>query len=191
MSASVRPTPVSQSKGSESSNTNDHTNTLRKFRKDIRGWLTGIFEQIFRIIFFWIKDDKQLGHVIREIHLYSFHAIILWYVILHTFLQSYWLLTSLWMLIGIVWISHMLTGTCVITLIERNLTGEDITIMDPILSLFGMPLTRECRSGFTIAMSTVSFAFLTFELWSRSILNLQAWSYTLLPSAQKTYSYVC
>jgi hypothetical protein len=176
---------------SESSNNNDVSNSIRNARKQIRDYLKNFFETLFRAMFFWIKDDNELGVVIREIHRYCLHAVVIWYVLLHTFLPSYWLLVGLWALIGLVWLSHLATGTCVISSIERKLTGESITILDPILNLFGIPLSRECRIGTTISFSTLSFLFLSFELWTRSILNLKNWSYLLLtPSYEKAYSYI-
>jgi hypothetical protein len=169
---------------------NEISSKLRSARKNIRDSLKRVIESISRILFFWETDSVKLGYLIRDVHAYAFHAIVISYILLHTFYQSYWGLVTLWSIITVVWLTQVLAGTCVITSLEKQLTGEDITIMDPILRVFNIPITRENRMGFTILLSTLSVSFLSLELWSRSILNIQEWIYLLFPTKENNYAYI-
>lgn len=52
-------------------------------------------------------------------------------------------------------VGHVLYGRCPLTLVERRLHGENITIVDPVLQLFGLPVTRENRHNLNAVLSTI------------------------------------
>ena len=52
-------------------------------------------------------------------------------------------------------VGHVLYGRCPLTLVERRLHGENITILDPVLQLFGLPVTRENRHNLNAVLSTI------------------------------------
>jgi hypothetical protein len=68
----------------------------------------------------------------------------------------------------------MITGGCVLTRIEQRLTGDNLTIVDPLLEIFNIPKTRENIMGITLLFSTICFITLSFELFTRTLLNVKA-----------------
>lgn len=69
---------------------------------------------------------------------------------------------------------HMITGGCVFTRIEQRLLEDKITIVDPLLDIFHIPKTRENIMGITLLSSTLCFVTLSFELFTRTLLNIKA-----------------
>jgi hypothetical protein len=145
--------------------------SIKKIRRKIQSSL----ESFLRYIFFWESDDKQIGKFIRVLHQYFIMAIAVSYFIIHTLLPSYWLLLLIWCLICIIWIFHISLGGCVLTRIEQKLTGEKITIIDPLLELFHIPVNKETTMGITLLTSSTCFIFITFELMARTLLNIRDW----------------
>lgn len=45
---------------------------------------------------------------------------------------------------------HMITGGCVLTRIEQRLTGDNLTIVDPLLEIFNIPKTRKYNGNYDI-----------------------------------------
>ncbi len=146
------------------------TSPVQKFRKHVEKAI----ETCLRWIFFWESDDKRIGLLIRVLHQYSIMGIVIIYVLVHTFFPSYFLMVGLWLVIGCIWSMHMITGGCVITRIEQRLLEDKITIVDPLLDIFNIPKTRENIMGITLLSSTLCFVTLSFELFTRTLLNIKS-----------------
>jgi fructose-specific phosphotransferase system IIC component len=54
----------------------------------------------------------------------------------------------------VAWISQLLLGACIVTIIERMLTNDRTTIMDPWLRRFGLPCTHRWRMRLTLIASS-------------------------------------
>ena len=132
-------------------------------------------ERGLRNLFFWETDDKKLGSLIRFLHHGVVYVTLIWYIVIHTILPSYFLLILLYGFILLVWIHHILCGGCLSSKIEQKLLGDSSSFVDPILQAFHMPVTPESTVGVTIMGSTLLVTFLTFEILSRTILNLKSW----------------
>lgn len=145
---------------------------IRQFRKQFQSFL----EMVLRWIFFWETDDKRLGRLIYLLHQSSVMFSIVCYMVIHTLYPSYIVLGILWIITCFVWLLHIFTGGCVLTRIEQKLTEEKITIIDPILEIFHIPVTKETTMGVTVLMSTVFMSALSFELLARTIINVKSWS---------------
>jgi hypothetical protein len=78
---------------------------------------------------------------------------------------------GVWLTMSIIWIHHILTGSCILTRIEQRLINDKITLADPLLELFNIPVTKENAMAITIFISTVSCITLSFELFTRTMLN--------------------
>jgi len=56
--------------------------------------------------------------------------------------------------ISIFWLAmltmYVVNRGCVLTQLEKYLTGEDITIVDPLLKLFGLPIKKHNRNAITM-----------------------------------------
>jgi hypothetical protein len=168
----------SASDSTQQANTNENSDMkMRSFRKKLQNG----FEIFFRWLFFWERDDKRLGTLIRALHQLVLMALIVFFCLIHTVIPNYIYLFLLWLTSFIIWALHMLTGSCVLTKIEHKLTGEKITVADPFLDLFHIPKTKETIMGITIMSSTVFFLFLSFELIARTVLNVRSyWSKSFL-----------
>jgi hypothetical protein len=144
---------------------------IKRIRKQIQsGVETGI-----RWLFFWESDDAKIGRLLRTFHQYFIMALALFYFMVHVLVPSYWYLLFIWCWFTIIWISHLINGGCVFTRIEQKLTGEKITIVDPLLELFQIPVSRETTLGITILSSTVCFLFTTSELVMRTLVHCKEW----------------
>jgi hypothetical protein len=147
--------------------------------KEIRKKIQSGIEFGIRWLFFWETDDAKIGRLLRTFHQYFIISLMAFYFMVHILVPSYWYLLFIWICFTILWISHLINGGCVFTRIEQKLTGEKITIIDPLLELFQIPVTRETTLGITILSSTVCFLFITAELVARTVLNVNQW----LPTA--------
>lgn len=54
----------------------------------------------------------------------------------------------------VAWLSQLLLGACIVTIIERMLTNDRTTIMDPWLRRFGLPCTHRWRMRLTLLASS-------------------------------------
>jgi len=151
-----------------------HSNRRESFQRNLRKWMEPIVEYGCRCILFWESDDKTIGMLIRTIHTAAVHGVLFLYILVHTLFPSYWLLCMLWCIIGLSWLHHILTGCCIFTRIEQRLMGVKTTISDYLLELFHIPVTNENTMGFTICMSTLLCILLSFELFSRTLLNVNS-----------------
>jgi|GEM_PF-2060990 len=52
------------------------------------------------------------------------------------------------------WISQLVLGACIVTIIERMLSNDRSTILDPWLRRFGLPCTHRWRMRLTLMASS-------------------------------------
>jgi len=152
---------------------------VRSFQRKLRIVLEPVIEQCFRNLFFWETDDKQIGWLIRSFHSNILAIIFIVYWISHTVLHSYWLLWFIWIILGTIWLQHMVTGCCILTRIEQRLIGDKSCVLDPMMRLFQIPVTNENGKGLTIFLSTTFFFLQSLELYTRTVLNIQSFLYFL------------
>jgi hypothetical protein len=133
------------------------------------------FEKIIRWIFFWESDDKKLGVLLRFLHHSIVYTMGILYVLNHTIIPSYILFCFLYFGFFIVWTHHIITGGCLSSKVEQRLIGDSKSFVDPILEAFHIPITDKSTAGTVILGSTLVMSMLTFELTSRSILNIRHW----------------
>jgi hypothetical protein len=143
--------------------------------KSIRKRIQTVLETGIRWLFFWESDDAKIGRLLRTFHQYFIISLIVFYFMVHVFVPSYWYLLFIWCWFTLIWVSHLIMGGCVFTRIEQKLTGEKVTILDPLLELFQIPVTKETTLGITIMSSTVCFMFMTSELFTRTVINCKDW----------------
>lgn len=129
-------------------------------------------EYILRWIFFWERNDRRLGTLIRLLHHSIMYSLAICLVLVHTLLPSYWLFVLIYGIVGLIWIQHIVCGGCVVNRIEKTLLGDTKGFVDPFLEAFHMPVTDETTRGVTIMGSTLVMVLLTLELTSRTILNI-------------------
>ena len=141
--------------------------------KKIRKFIEYYLEKILRTVFFWEKEDRRLGLILRTLHNGFMISIIFLYIFNHTLFPSIFLLICIWILSTLLFLFHLLTGGCLCTKLEHKLTGERVTIIDPILEIFHIPVTKETVKGFTILGSSLFFGFTTLEVLFHLLLQIK------------------
>lgn len=139
-------------------------NTVILLFKKIRKLIEYYLEKVLRTVIFWEKDNRRLGLILRTLHSSFITLILSLYVFNHTLFPSFILLFGIWCMSILIFLLHILTGGCLCTKLEYKLTGERTTIIDPILEIFHIPVTKETVSGFTVLASTTFFIFVSLEL---------------------------
>jgi hypothetical protein len=157
------------------------TNELSMKPSSTRAWLhrkiDEYTERFVRILFFWETNDKKLGILIRFLHHSLIYMALIWYVVIHTFLPSYFLFVGFYCFCLVVWLHHIISWGCVLNRLEQKLVGDTATFVGPILEIFHIPVTADSTDGVVVMGATVCIFFLTFELLSRSIVNVRSWLY--------------
>ena len=62
-----------------------------------------------------------------------------------------------------IFLFHITARHCPLTKLERQLHGEDITVLDPILYIVGLPPTKQNRNGLQVIISSM---LLGFFIWN-------------------------
>jgi len=142
-------------------------------------WLPRVIQDcvefVLRKIFFWEDDDKRIGNLIRFLHHGLVYTMFAWYMMIHTFVPSYFLFLIFYIIVAIVWIQHLLVGGCVLSRLERKFIGDEKSFVDPIMEAFHIPVTPESTEGMVLLGSSGVLVMLTFELIARTILNIKSW----------------
>ena len=131
-------------------------NILRKIRTTI----VDLIVDLARVLFFWIPGgDPEVGRALMTCHPFLIMIFVAMLFLLpskHNFriliaIASVAVVASQWLL-----------GGCVITRAEQKLTGSKTTIMDPFLTLAGLPADRNTRIAATIGMGSSISAVLVW-----------------------------
>jgi hypothetical protein len=144
---------------------------LTRFREKLHS----LTEFLFRWIFFWESDEKKLGHLIRFVHHSLIYITLMMYMVIHTFVPSYFLFCIFYGWILLVWLQHIVVGDCIFSVLEQRFLKDKKYFVDPILEIARIPVTPEGAVGVVVLGSTVVMFFLTFELLCRTILNIRQW----------------
>lgn len=146
-----------------------------------RGWLHQKIdewtERFIRFLFFWETNDKKLGILVRFLHHSLIYMSLIWYIVIHTFLPSFILFIGFYGFCFVVWLHQVISWGCTLNRLEQKLIGDTTTFVGPILEIFHVPVTPESTDGVVVMGATVCMFFLTFELLSRSIVNIRSWIY--------------
>lgn len=120
----------------------------------------------------WLtENDEILGKIVYVLHLAGFWTLITLIFLSHVF-PYFWFQFSVFVVVLLTWIQHVVLNTCVLTSLEIKFIGENVVCMtDSLLSMFNIPVTLESRMGVTVMLSTVMTCFLGLEVMSRIILS--------------------
>ena len=136
-------------------------------------WLSKMLEEnlekVLRLLFFWEKDDKRIGISIRFIHHFLIYGCFISYILLHTFMQSYFLFLLLYFIVVCIWLQHCIYGGCIFSTIESKLIGDKHSIWDPILEIFHINITPESTGGLFLLVSSAAVFVLTCECTGKTI----------------------
>lgn len=100
----------------------------------------------------------MIGYVLYELHLF----------VLVSFIMIFYMRprVRIYLLIAFFpfFLMHILGLGCPFTRIERYFHGEDITIIDPFLNMFGIYPSYDNRKNFQAWFSSILFALMLFLL---------------------------
>jgi hypothetical protein len=136
-------------------------NARNKVLRNIRDVIVSLFVDLARIVFFWVPGgDVAAGRALMTAHPFFIGLVIALFFILPSKHPLRLIIAGLSV---VVVASQWLLGGCVVTRAEQRLTGSKETIMDPFLTLAGLPSDRSTRIAATIGMGT---AFCTTLVWA-------------------------
>ena len=130
--------------------------------RQIREVLTNLFVNIARVLFFWLPGgDPAYGYALLAIHPFciAFFLALFFALPPRNFIKIIIALLSV-LTVATQW---MLNG-CVVTRAEQRLTGGKMTVLDPFLTLAGLPVDRNTRIAATLGMGTASAGILVWAL---------------------------
>ena len=145
----------------------DNKYTTKRWLRNLVG---ETLEKLFRLIFFWEKDNKSIGKIIRFIHHFIIYIGIISYFLIHIFVPSFFVFLVYYSFWGITWLQHLILGGCVVADVESKLISDNNNgLIYPILNLFNVNITLESADGLVLLSSTLIMCILSCELISRTI----------------------
>jgi hypothetical protein len=127
-------------------------------------------EAASRFLYGWLADnDDLLGTIVYVVHSLLACTMVVLVVVSHTIYPVVWFQALVFGVIFCVWVQHVVLKTCVLTSLERRLLTSEPTV-DPVLDMFGIPVSQESRTGVTLMISTIATALLGLELVARGVL---------------------
>jgi hypothetical protein len=126
-------------------------------------------EMVLRYIIFWESDDKNIGIIIQMFNHAFFYGMILWYIYLHTFSNSYVQFVLFCVIYFLGWIHYLFYRAFLLFKIEQKLIGNHTSIIDNILHIFHITPSEEVSNGVLLLVSSLIMVMLGAELLSRTI----------------------
>lgn len=137
-------------------------------RKEIRRVIEPIVENILRTLFFWTRNEQDVGNALIVLHKSLLYLFIGALIIINVMPVSNIFIISMLVLSVVVLIQHLMLGVCVLSTIEKRVLGAPYPLMEPILTLFNIPTNVETVKGVTvliIALFTLSFLLQVIRIW--------------------------
>ena len=126
-------------------------------------------ETVIRSIIFWESDDKNIRIAIQMVRHAFFYGMILWYIYLHTFSDSYLQYVLFCFIFFLVWVHHIFFRVCLFFNMEHQVVENHVSIIDNILHIFHITPSEEVSKGVLLLISSLIMAMLSFELLSRTV----------------------
>lgn len=124
-------------------------------------------EWIVHKVLFWETDNVKKGHILRMVHHAMTYGLITLIIIAHTIYPAFWLQTYVLFLCLVSWIQHVLTNGCVLSKVEQKLIGDESSLIDPMLELFGIEASEQSKRGILTLGSSIVVGTLTMEWVAR------------------------
>ena len=142
-----------------------------KTRTEIRKMLVDTLEECMRFAYGWLcENDASLSKITYALHIFLLSSIFLLIIMSQVIYPVFWFQCLVFLLTFAVWVQHIFLHMCVCTSLEIRLGGLDSPIaIDPLLSFFSIPISRETRIGVTILMTTIMTSFLGLGIVSRVV----------------------
>jgi hypothetical protein len=118
-------------------------------------------------IMFWEADPVRKGKILRSLHHFIMHSLIILIIVSHTLYPAFWLQTVVLFFCVLVWLQHITCNGCVISKVEQKLIGDSESFVTPILEAFHLKPTQEMAVAFVIMGSTLGVFLLGLEWVAR------------------------
>jgi hypothetical protein len=128
-------------------------------KKEFKNNLISFFIYIIDQLFWWLPNDVYRGKTLLIMHFLSFVAIWALFLVMP---YPYTLISPAILLIVLVQFS--LLRCCVVTRAEIQFHKLDLTIIDPLLYMLGIPITNKARYEFTILVVVGSLAIMSYKI---------------------------
>lgn len=133
------------------------------FVENMEAYGVDLTEWIAHKIFFWEHDLVRKGKLLRAVHHFFSHVLVVLIVVSHTLYPSFLLQSILLFLCTLVWISHILTNGCTISKVEQKWIGDSTSFVDPFLELFHIEPTQQLSIAFLVWTSSLVVLMLSLE----------------------------
>jgi hypothetical protein len=125
----------------------DYDLIKKEFKKNLMALIIYIIDNLF----WWLPNDVYRGKLLLVMHVLSFVAV--WTLFLMA-PYPYTLISPAIFLI--VLIQFYLLSGCIVTKAEIQFHKLDLTIIDPLLYILGVPITNKLRYDYTIIILVLS-----------------------------------
>ena len=123
----------------------------------------------------WLTNEGEaLGYILGSLHFTLFVFVWLLVIVSHTLYPSFWLQFSIFILIFLIWIQHVVLKVCVSTVAEQNFTNG----VSPYHAIFEK-VFQVSASDFIdnyVVAETTALGFLGLSLISRVSVYMRGWS---------------
>ena len=137
-------------------------------QKGLRRLIEPIIEKTLRTLFFWTRNEQEVGDALVTLHKLLFYVFIVAIIIINVIpVPPIFIIFMLALSITIL-VQHLMLGVCVLSTIENRVLGAPYPLMEPILTLFKIPISVESLRGVTVlilSITTLSFLLQVLRIW--------------------------
>ena len=137
-------------------------------QKGLRRVVEPIVENTLRTLFFWTRTDQEFGDAVVILHKSLLYLFIVAVIIINVVPVPHTFIIFMLVLSFAILIQHLVLGVCVLSTIEKRVLGAPYPLMEPILTLFKIPVSVESLKGVTVlilSMITLSFLLQVLRIW--------------------------
>lgn len=132
--------------------------------KVIRRQLEPLVEKVLHTLFFWTTSEKEFGTMVIYLHLFFVFTIAATLLTTFLFRVPTSVILTVIIIFGLIVFQHWLIGICLFSSIEKRVNGSAYPIMDPVLHLFNIPVSKESRIGVTGLLISFTLLILLLQL---------------------------
>ena len=138
-------------------------------RRRLRALIETIVENLLRIIFFWCESEKEFGEWVIRLHYGIWITLLSVFIVMRIVTIPFIIICAMFLLSCIMWTQHLVLGVCLLSSIQKRVLGRQCKLINPLLELFDIPVSRESIKGVTILLSTIFVSLMILEISNRLI----------------------
>ena len=123
----------------------------------------------------WLTNEGEaLGYILGSLHFTLFVFVVLLVIVSHTIYPNFWLQFSVFILIFLIWVQHIVLKVCVSTVAEEGLTNGASPYHTIFEKVF-LVRTSDFINYYAVA-ETTALGFFGLSLISRVSVYMHGWS---------------